>query len=916
MNTKKPSPTADFAAVMYSLSQIGILDSGEQRNTAMDHFLQELTIYTKADSCCIFEHINNDTYERTYKYMTDHSLYSQTDHSLYSQAGDSPLLFTSYDLPHWHNVFSKGDSIILHDIEEICDDYPVEYALLKKQNLQSVIIFPICFNKLVGFVKINNPKCQNLQALHASLPVIGNYLGSVRANYQKSDILEKHELLLSENKKVMAEHELLLYANRQALAENQQELAQNRQTLAENRQQLAENRLALNQERLFLNVLCRDYTAVLYVDLNTATVEILKMDQVANAARFISSRNRQKQSYTDIIERYCHSFIVEGQTEQFLHYMSIPYLMQQLQHRERIVFRYQSTPNLVGQQYFETQIVRLSDTEFDAQVLIGFRHIDDLIATEQKQQRDLKVALKSAQHSNEVLSALGKIYYSIFLIDLTTDHYEEISSDTKIHYLTGKRGQASTEMIELCNTLVVDEYREGISRFFDLSTLAKRLQKEDTIATEYLAVDGNWHTARFIVKNRNKSGQTTHVLYVTRLISDAKRREQNWIAIVEEANRANIAKTEFISQIAHDIRTPMNAIMGFTEITEAHINDPEQVRYGLDKIKVSGGFLLELVDDVLDISRIENGQMTLNPQKISIRHLYEDMISAFSQADRNKQLKYIYDIHDIACDGLLADPLRLKQIFTNILSNAVKYTPDGGQVAFELYEEASETEGKIRLIADISDTGIGMSEEYMKKMFTKFSRETDTRINKVNGHGLGLSIVKMLCDLMNGTIEVQSTPGKGTAFHLTFEFNCTSLDDVKDNANIPDYASICQGMHLLVAEDNSLNFEVIYELLRMNNITCDWANNGAVCVQTFQAAPQNYDAILMDLQMPVMDGIHATTVIRGMNLPEAHTIPIIAMTANAFQEDIQKCINAGMNLHLSKPVHIKKLLEALASVKR
>ena len=169
---------------------------------------------------------------------------------------------------------------------------------------------------------------------------------------------------------------------------------------------------------------------------------------------------------------------------------------------------------------------------------------------------------------------------------------------------------------------------------------------------------------------------------------------------------------------------------------------------------------------------------------------------------------------------------------------------------------------------------------------------------------------------MNGTIEVQSTPGKGTAFHLTFEFNCTSLDNVKDNANIPDYASVCQGMHLLVAEDNSLNFEVIYELLRMNNITCDWANNGAVCVQTFQAAPQNYDAVLMDLQMPVMDGIHATTVIRGMNLPEAHTIPIIAMTANAFQEDIQKCINAGMNLHLSKPVHIKKLLEALASVKR
>ena len=983
MKTNEYSMTTDFATVMHSLSKVGDFHSGEKRTTTIDVFLKELTIYTKADSCCIYEYVNNNSYERAYMYIREDSLFPGTE--------DAPLLFSSYDLPYWHELFKRGNSVILENVEKIREDCPCEYGLLKKQQLQSVIAFPIIFNKLIGFVKINDPKCRQLQALHASLPVIGSYLGSIRTNYLKNDILEKHELLLNENRLALEQHAQLLNENQQALAENrqslaknqqeltesrqslaksqqelaenrqslaknqqeltesrqslaksQQELAENRQSLAQSQQELAENRqslaqsqqelvenkrslaenqqsleenqLALHQERTFLNVLCRDYTAVYFADLSADTVEPLKLDRIANAARFVSLKDRHKERYSEIMTQYCHRFVVEDQTTQFMEYMSIPYLTRELQNKERIVFRYQSIPNVMGQQYFETQIIRISDTDFDNKILVGFRHIDDLVASEQKQQRDLEVALQSAQRSNEVLSALGQIYYSIFLIDLVSDHYEEISSDTKVHHLTGKSGQASTEMLELCQTFVVEEYREGISQFFDLSTLAKRLQKDETIATEYLATDGNWHTARFIVKNRNADGQATHVLYVTRLISDAKRREQNWIAIVEEANKANIAKTEFISQIAHDIRTPMNAIMGFTEITEAHINDPEHVRYGLDKIKVSGSFLLELVDDVLDISRIENGQMKLNPQKISIQELYDELVPAFDQAHRGKRLNCNYHLHDISHDGVLADPMRLKQIFANILSNAVKYTPEGGQVEFDLYEEEAETKDKVRLVAVIRDNGIGMSEEYMTKMFSKFSRETDTRINKVSGHGLGLSIVKMLCDLMNGTIDVKSKPGEGTTFRLTFEFICVDLDsDTTKTELLPDYAALCKGMHLLVAEDNNLNYEVVYELLRMNGITCEWANNGAVCVQKFQDDAKKYDAILMDLQMPVMDGLHATTTIRSMRLPEAHSIPIIAMTANAFQEDIQKCLNAGMNLHLSKPIHIEKLLEALAS---
>lgn len=214
----------------------------------------------------------------------------------------------------------------------------------------------------------------------------------------------------------------------------------------------------------------------------------------------------------------------------------------------------------------------------------------------------------------------------------------------------------------------------------------------------------------------------------------------------------------------------MNAIMGFTEIISANLDNKEKVKYGLEKIKVSGGFLQELVEEVLDISKIENGQMKLHPEPTSIRSLAEEFGPAVAHSRKNNGIKFTCNLHDMLYERLIVDPLRLQQIYANVLSNAMKYTPDGGRVELEIYEEHAEDPEKIRLITIIRDTGIGMSEEYMKKMYSKFSRETDTRINKVNGHGLGLSIVKELTDLMGGRIDVKSRQGLGTTFCLTFEF--------------------------------------------------------------------------------------------------------------------------------------------------
>lgn len=365
------------------------------------------------------------------------------------------------------------------------------------------------------------------------------------------------------------------------------------------------------------------------------------------------------------------------------------------------------------------------------------------------------------------------------------------------------------------NKFELEKEQQLLRQFFDISTLRERLKNEETIATEYLTNDNNWHTARFIVRRRNNSNTITDVLYVTQIISASKRREQSWITIAEEANKANVAKTEFISQIAHDIRTPMNAIMGFTNITSQHITEPDKVKYGLDKIKLSGNFLLELVNEVLDISKIENGQMKINPKEINICELFDEFPPSLKQIKLGKDLAINCVKHDIIYSEIFADPLRIKQIYTNILSNAIKYTPDGGSVTFEMYQQKIPNSKNIFLIAKISDTGIGMSKEYIENMYSKFTRETDSRINKVPGYGLGLSIVKYLTDIMNGHIDVESELGKGTTFTITLEIPYLKKRSrtSPETLTIDDYSKICSGMHLLVAEDNELNYEVISEIL-------------------------------------------------------------------------------------------------------
>lgn len=285
----------------------------------------------------------------------------------------------------------------------------------------------------------------------------------------------------------------------------------------------------------------------------------------------------------------------------------------------------------------------------------------------------------------------------------------------------------------------------------------------------------------------------------------------------------------------------------------------------------------------------------------------------------NDGLNITFNCHDIYHDYILADGLKLKQIYSNLLSNSIKFTPGHGDVGFELYEETIPGSDKIRLVARISDTGIGIKPEYQASMFNKFSRETDTRISKVCGSGLGLAIVKELVDLMQGTITVQSNPGGGTIIEVSIDVPYIIKDDLwsGQSGDSSDAESLCVGMHLLVAEDNELNYEVVSELLGMNGISCERAEDGSVCVDMFStSATGTYDGILMDLQMPVMDGISASYAIRKLEHPDAQNIPIIAITANTFAKDLERCRLAGMNEHLSKPLNIRQLISILSKFKK
>ncbi len=381
----------------------------------------------------------------------------------------------------------------------------------------------------------------------------------------------------------------------------------------------------------------------------------------------------------------------------------------------------------------------------------------------------------------------------------------------------------------------------------------------------------------------------------------------------KEAEQANSAKQEFLSSMSHDIRTPMNAIIGMTSLALDNTDNPEQVRNYLGKIALSSKHLLGLINDVLDISKIESGKMTLNVEPVSLREIMDSIVNIMQPQVAAKEQQFRVAAREILSENVYCDSVRLNQVLINLLGNAVKFTPEKGSVRMTVYQEAlPEDTSRVRTHFLVSDTGIGMSKEYQKVIFESFSREDNTRVRKTEGSGLGMAITKCIVDAMGGIISVRSEQGQGSEFHVVLDLKKSAapgheVSEAVGGAIDAERAGdvVLKGKRILLAEDNELNWEVARELLSILELELDWAENGEICVQKFDKSPVGYyNAIIMDVRMPVMDGYEATAVIRGMERADAD-IPIIAMTADAFSEDIQRCLACGMNDHLAKPIDIQ-----------
>ena len=374
------------------------------------------------------------------------------------------------------------------------------------------------------------------------------------------------------------------------------------------------------------------------------------------------------------------------------------------------------------------------------------------------------------------------------------------------------------------------------------------------------------------------------------------------------AEQANSSKTKFLSNMSHDIRTPMNAIVGLAELMQHHLGEPKLLKKYISKLQSSSQYLLDLINDILDLSKIENGSMKLKMEPMNMGEQIEQLITIIRPQITEKKQKLSVQCNLEELGWFNGDPVRFRQVLMNILSNAVKYTPEGGTITFTV-QETGKTEQTRNYRFVMEDSGIGMTETFMEHIFEPFSR-AESSVGEIQGTGLGMAITKNIVDAMGGTIRVESTPGKGSSFFVELSFEMCQGEHA---AKWEEESQISlQGMNFLCAEDNELNAEILTSILELEGASCVIYENGKALAEAFETVKEgDYDAILMDVQMPVMNGYEATRQIRNSKNPLGRSIPVIAMTANAFSEDARRCIEAGMDAHIAKPVDIALLKQIM-----
>lgn len=517
---------------------------------------------------------------------------------------------------------------------------------------------------------------------------------------------------------------------------------------------------------------------------------------------------------------------------------------------------------------------------------------------------------KQVEEAHRAISALGTAYYHISRLDLKTKKIELVKRSRKMELGISKKSADWNSQFEVIKDVIAEPFVQKYIDFFDTQTMAARLRNKESMSFEFKKKDGKWFLAMIVPQNYDKDGNVTSVLLANRDVTDEKLRELRQEEELREAKLnaevASKAKSAFLFNMSHDIRTPMNAIIGYADLASRHLEDTEKLSRYIDNIQICGKKLLSLLSNVLDLARIENNKVEMQYAVSDVREDFTNCVTMFQQQAESKN-QTLCMTEQILYPYVYVDEPHLSEVCINIISNAVKYTNAGGTISCKVAQRPCEKEDWCDMIISITDNGIGMAEEFQKHIFEAFERERTSTITHIEGSGMG--IVKKLVDLMGGTIEVESKLGEGSTFTVTIPCKKASKEEAleKKNQN-PRSKKSLKGVRVLLVEDNEINAEIATELLKEEGCIVEVATDGVACISMIEKADADYyKMILMDIQMPVMNGFDTTLTIRKMKDDKKAMIPIIAMTANAFAEDRQKALSVGMNDHVAKPVDMNIL---------
>lgn len=722
--------------------------------------------------------------------------------------------------------------------------------------------------------------------------------------------------------------------------------------------QLQEMYQQLANEKQVLDQLCTDYTAVYQVNVDTGTFNVLHIASGTNASRLLEREYTDFEAFTD---RYVETYLYPEKREALRSWLRMANIRKMLSEQPRVTGHYESMPTPTGHRYFEAQIVRTQDAQGQMYALIGFRCIDAIMEQEKSVQQELKTALDEAQLRYEIISAISKAYTTIVRIDLVQDRVEKISDRGHAQDIAETEKTASAGLRKVCDIQVAPEYREAVKTFMDLASLPERMAHEDILDTEYKMVDGSWHRLSFLVKKRDATGRVTHVLATVRSISDVKRRELDLVYQADAAKREGEMKARFLSNMSHDIRTPLNGVIGLVNLAEQYPRDLEMLTKIRARERETLQYLVSLVNDILDMNKLASGA-------IEERSLDFDLVDTLVRVNQQEQTKaekkgiqYQIDWNrgDIRHPALRGNPVYLSRILTNIVDNAIKFSAQGTTVRVwgEELTDSAQVEGDASAAAAVTaqdttasavdvgasaagpdrevtsagaetlaseaapqktvfrfyceDQGCGMSEETLQRVGMAFTQGEETSRTQYQGAGLGLAITKQLVDRMGGRMKIESTLGVGTKLMIELPFGISEQNAIHPEDQNLDEIPVA-GIRALVVEDNELNREIATFMLENHGMEVTPAVDGQEAVEIFEnSAPGYFGAIYMDIMMPRMNGLDATRAIRAMKRRDAHSIPIIAMSANAFADDIINGRLAGMNRHLAKPVDEAGMIRAL-----